>query len=663
MRGMNNRFFSSLALRNLKSNRQLYIPYLLSSTTIITMFFLMVSLLTNKFVQERSSSLPMMFSIGAAVIGIFSFIFILYTNSFLIKRRKKEIGLYGILGLEKKHVAKILFFETVFTSLLSIAAGLVAGVIFGRLVFMLLNYLLRLPVDIVYSTSLLSAGVTAALFFGIFGITYLYNVSQFTFANPIKLLKGKQEGEKEPRGSVILFILSLIFLAWGYGISLTIPDPLSALSRFFFAVLLVIIGTYLLFVSGSIFILKAMKKNKRIYYQPGAFISISGMLYRMKQNAVGLANICILASMVIIAVSTTATMFIGAEETLENRYPYENNLSLFGDPENVGAMNARFQEMQEQAREETEAAGLEVGAMESYRYLNMFGRLEGEEFRFEQSSPGSDLPVFMDVMPLEDFNEMSGNSYELADDEALFYHSTGTYTEDELSIGGQTYKLSAIDNEFSANMALTESIALVLPDVSHLEGLKKAFEKQFPDNTFSTIDVKIGWNTNGSEEEKRVFGERMREKFGIGRVSATNYESRILQREEWFSINGGFLFLGIFLGLLFTIGTVLITYFKQVSEGFDDREKFQIMQKVGLDKEMIHESTRSQIVWMFLLPIVVATIHVIFAYPIVRKLLLIFGVTNDITWLLSFIGVVVAFAAVYWMIYRVTSRIYYSIVQ
>ncbi|WP_106532183.1 FtsX-like permease family protein [Planomicrobium soli] len=658
---MNSRFFSSLALRNIRSNKQLYIPYLLSSTAIIMMFYLMASLMTNKFVQERSSSLPTLFGIGVIVIGIFSVIFILYTNSFLIKRRKKEIGLYGILGLEKKHVAKILFFETFFTSILSIAAGLMAGLIFGRLVFMLLNYLLRLPSNIGYSTSLMTAAATVALFVGIFGITYLYNVSQFTFANPIKLLKGKQEGEKEPKGSIILFLLSLIFLAWGYGISLTIPDPLSAISKFFLAVLLVIIGTYLLFVSGSIFILKAMKKNKRIYYRPGAFISISGMLYRMKQNTVGLANICILASMVIIAVSTTVTIFIGSEETLENRFPYENNMTLHGDPENVDAINPRFFELQDQFREETKKLGLEVTEMETYRYQNLFGRLNGNRFVFEKSGPGTELPVFMDVLPLEDFNKMTGKSYSLADDEALYYHSTGTYKKEELAIGEQTFQLTPIENEFSEEMALTESLALVVPNISQIEQIKADFEKEVPGDSYMAINAKIGWNTTGTEEDKKKLADQLSEEYSW--ASDGHYESRENQRVEWYSMNGGFLFLGIFLGLLFTIGTVLITYFKQVSEGFDDRGKFQIMQKVGLDKEMIQESTRSQIVWMFLLPIVIATIHVVFAYPIVRKLLLIFGITNEMTWLLSFIGVVIAFAAIYWMIYRVTSRVYYSIVK
>ncbi|MCM3611862.1 ABC transporter permease [Planococcus sp. MERTA32b] len=660
---MNNRFFSSLALRNIKSNKQLYIPFLLSSTAIIAMFFLMVSLMTNRFVQERSSSLPTLFMIGVIVIGIFSVIFILYTNSFLIKRRKKEIGLYGILGLEKKHVAKILFFESVFSSLLSIAAGLLTGLLFGRLVFMLLNFMLRMPNDIAYTTSLISVGATVALFVLIFVITLLYNISQFTFANPIKLLKGKQEGEKEPKGSLILFILSLILLGWGYGISITIPDPLAAIEKFFLAVLLVIIGTYLLFISGSIFILKALKNNKRIYYRPGAFISISGMLYRMKQNAVGLANICILASMVIIAVSTTIAIYMGSEETLEGRYPYEHNLKLFGDMDDVAEINNRFFEAQDEVLSLTEESGLEVEAMESYRYESLFGNLQEDRFVFEETTVRNELPVLMMVIPLEDFNGMADENYSLEEDEALFYHSTKTYENDELALGNKNYRLTEIDNEFSEDMALTESIALVVPDESHLLDIRADFMEQFPDANYVTIDAEIGWDTEGAEEQEKALIEQLENEYSFNSGKDGLYDSRDTQREEWYSINGGFLFLGIFLGLLFTLGTLLITYFKQVSEGFDDRGKFQIMQKVGLDEDMIKESTRSQIVWMFLLPIVIATIHVSFAYPIVRKLLMIFGVTNDMTWLLTFIAVVIAFAAIYWMIYRVTSRVYYSIVK
>ena len=627
------------------------------------MFYLMASLLTNEFVQERSSSLSPLFMIGTVVIGIFSVIFILYTNSFLIKRRKKEIGLYGILGLEKKHIAKLLFFETLFTSFLSIAAGLVGGLIFGRLFFMLLNYLVRLPVDITYSTSGSIVLATTGLFLLIFGITFLYNVSQFTFANPIKLLKGKQEGEKEPKGSIILFILSLGLLAWGYWISVTIPDPLEAMTKFFLAVLLVIVGTYLLFISGSIFILKALKRNKQIYYRPGAFISISGMLYRMKQNAVGLANICTLATMVIISVSTTVTIFVGAEEALENQYPYENNMTLFGDVDDVEEMNTRFYELQDKVGAKVEAEGLEVTDNESYRYTNFFGSLQGKEFVFNQSYNDQKNPIVLTVIPLEDFNQLTGKSYTLEDGAALYYHSTKTYKESELAVGGKTYRVAGIDNEFGADMDLTESMALVVPDASHLLEMQTDFNERFPESNYLTIDAEIGWNTSGSEEQKEVLAQKLNNEYGWESEGNSLYNSRILQREEWYGMNGGFLFLGIFLGLLFTIGTVLITYFKQVSEGFDDREKFQIMQKVGLDKEMIQESTRSQIVWMFFLPIGIATIHVIFAYPIVRKLLLIFGVTNETTWLLSFVGVVIAFAAIYWLIYRLTSRVYYSIVK
>lgn len=658
---MNNRFFTSLAVRNIKSNKQLYVPYLLSSTAIITMFYLMSSLLTNKFVQERSSVLPTLFAMGTIVIGIFSFIFILYINSFLIKRRKKEIGLYGILGLEKKHVAKILFFETLITTFVSIAGALIVGQVFGRLFFMLLNYLLRLPTDINYSTSPMTALITAGLFAGVFAITYLYNVSQFTFANPIKLLKGKKEGEKEPKGSILLFILSLVLIGWGYGISLTIADPLSAISKFFLAVLLVIMGTYLLFITGSIYILKALKKNKRIYYRPGPFISISGMLYRMKQNAVGLANICILASMVIIAVSTTVTIFVGTEETLENRFPKENNMTLNGTDLSQEELNTQFVGLQGKFREEAQKMELKVTDMESYRYLTVFGNLEGNRLVFEEGFPAANVPIYIQVLLLEDFNEMAGKQIELSNGEALYYHSKGALNQQNIVIGDQEFKLKEADYDFGGEAAIVTTMVLIVPELSQIEMVSEIYQQELPQANPASIDAFIGWNTDGTNAQKKALGKQMKQLSSAS--ESLSFESREAFREEWYSMNGGFLFLGIFLGLLFTIGTVLITYFKQVSEGFDDREKFQIMQKVGLDKDMIHESTRSQIVWMFLLPIVTATIHVIFAYPIVRKMLTVFGVTSEITWLLSFTGVVVAFSAIYWMIYRITSRVYYSIVK
>ncbi|WP_313469396.1 FtsX-like permease family protein [Carnobacterium sp.] len=665
---MNTKFFAKLAVRNIRSNKQTYLPYVLSSIMTVAMFFLMVSLLTNEFVQGRSSTLPMLFGFGAVVVGIFSFIFILYTNSFLIKRRKKEIGLYGILGLGKKHVAKVLLLEMALTSFFSIVAGLITGQVFGKLFFMFLNYLLDLPEPMKYTASLDKVLLTVALFAGIFLVGLLYNISQVTFSNPIKLLKGRKEGEKEPKGSIILFLLSVGLLAGGYWISLSIENPLDALQYFFIAVLLVIVGTYLFFISGSIFILKALKKNKKLYYRPGPFISISGMLYRMKQNAVGLANICILATMVIVALSTTVAMFVGSEGTLNNRYPFENTVTIYGEDREETDGKSQSPEMEQIKKtigDQTTAAGLKTEQMESYRYQTLYGKIEKNQLVIQDFTLNdfTSLATVL-ILPLEDYNQWTDETIELGENEALYYYSKDTLKGQTFSLGEQTYQLKqmpAIPGDIESQGELLETLVLVLPNMSEIETATQAYMQQNPDTFTGNLSATINWNTTGSPEEKAAYAAELKETFAD--QNSMSYESREMNRDEWYSMNGGFLFLGVFLGLLFTIGTVLITYFKQVSEGYDDREKFQIMQKVGLDQKMIKDSTRLQIIWMFFLPIIIAVIHIAFAYPIIQKLLVIFGITNQKLLILSIMGVIVAFSLIYWLIYRITSRIYYNIVK
>ncbi|WP_192986552.1 FtsX-like permease family protein [Carnobacterium mobile] len=667
---MNTKFFAKLAVRNIRSNMQTYLPYLFSSTLTVAMFFLMISLISNDFVQGRSSTLPMLFSFGAIVIGIFSFIFILYTNSFLIKRRKKEIGLYGILGLGKKHVARVLLLEMLMTSFVSIIAGLITGEVFGKLFFMLLNYMLNMPEPMIYTASLGKALLTAALFCGIFLIALLYNISQVTFSNPIKLLKGRKEGEKEPKASNILFLLSIGLLVGGYWISLSIDNPIDALLYFFVAVVLVIVGTYLFFISGSIFILKALKKNKKFYYRPGPFISISGMLYRMKQNAVGLANICILATMVIVALSTTVAMFAGSEETFNNRYPHENNLNLYEEASEVSEVSDQDQQpsivqLKETIKKQTAAAGLKINEMGSYRYQSLYGEFKENHFILSSSSSAGVMPsVVLTIIPLEDYNEWTNGTIQLKENEVMYYHSKNTFSESTISLAEQTYqmkKMPIIPKELKGQSDLIESVFLVVPSISDIDTIKQSYLKEDADAAVMPLSGTIYWDTNGTDAEKKTYAQDLRT--ALNDQSSISYESKEVNRDEWYGMNGGFLFLGIFLGLLFTIGTVLITYFKQVSEGYDDRDKFQIMQKVGLDQKMIKDSSRMQIIWMFFLPIIVAIIHIAFAYPIIQKLLLLFGITNQKLLVLSIIGVIVAFSLIYWLIYRITSRIYYNIVK
>lgn len=662
---MKGSFFLKMAVKNIRANKQLYLPYMISSVLTVAMFSQMVALLTNEFVQERNPTLSTLFSLGAIVIGLFSFIFTMYTNSFLIKRRKKEIGLYGILGLEKKHVGRILFLETIIVGFGSILIGLLIGLLFGRLFFLLLNYLLQLPEVMSYTTSWEGMGMTVILFTLIFFVAYLYNISQVTFSNPIKLLKGEKEGEKEPKSNWFLLILGIGSLGYGYWISVTISDPLAAMIQFFLAVILVIIGTFCLFTAGSIFVLKAMKKNKQLYYQPRAFISISGMLYRMKQNATGLANISVLSCMVIIALATTTTIYVGTEDTLAMRFPAENNVTVysFGEEVKVEQVQESVEDIINVINENTEEVAVEN--QEQYIYAKLFGKMKEDYFEVGVDFDGGlTMPDTLLLISLDDYNQLTQSDDTLADNQVYIHHSANYQNE--------TIKLSTLEFDtlileknmdmFPIEESISGSYLIVVPSKEVMQAILSAYQAEATDYLNGDVYGSIQWDTSGTEEEKARYSELISEKISNGDFVA-RYESRSAGRDEWYMLNGGFLFLGIFLGLLFTIGTVLITYYKQISEGYDDRERFQIMQKVGLDKDMIRSTSRSQVVWMFMLPLIVATVHTAFAYPIIHKLLMLFGIFSHTILISCIAGVVLSFSVIYWLIYRLTARIYFSIVE
>lgn len=660
-------FFSKMAWRNIQSNRQLYTPYIFSSILTVTMFMLMASLMTNKFVRERSTSLTQLFAMGVIVIGVFSLIFIFYTNSFLMKRRKKELGIYSILGLEKKHVARVIAFETFIVSSFSIIVGILVGILFGQLVFLFLNYLLQMPTVVRFSFSIETILWTVGLFVIIFLLTLIYNAAQITFSNPIKLLKGSRTGEKEPKSSPLLFIIGLIFLGVGYWISVSIEDPVSALMQFFTATLLVIIGTYLLFNAGSIIVLKALKKRKSFYYQPGPFISISGMLYRMKQHATGLANISILSVMVIVALSTTLTLFLGTEEMLTNRFPEENSITIH-TPSGMSGEDLKNQmvQLEQKISEETLNTDFTIENQVAYRLINIWGFLKDGTFELKEIEMGGNRPILLTIIPLEDFNQTANTNYALAENE-LFVRTAGfNYEVDELGLGGKSFDVKPLEELpffLDANIFLAETLIVIAPSVEVVDTILTDYANK-PEAGEQNWQAELGWSADGPDEYRKKYADKMlalsyEHDLDIG----VFYESRDGSREEWYSMNGGFLFLGIFLGGLFTIGSVLITYFKQVSEGYDDRERIQIMQKVGLDKETTRKATRYQILWMFSLPLLVAIMHTIFAYPILQKMLVLFGITSSKLFILSITTVIFIYGIIYWVIYRVTSKIYLDIVE
>jgi putative ABC transport system permease protein len=662
-------FASKLAVQNIRSNKQIYLPFILSSMMTVAMFIMITSLIENPIVQD-SASLYSLFVIGTIVVAIFSVIFIMYANSFLMKRRKKEIGLYNILGLEKRHIARVIAIETLISLITCLVVGMAVGTLFGQLNFWMINYILEIPQELSYVMEVSSYLQTSGLFAGIFLLTFLFNIMNVQFSNPIELLKGGNKGEKEPKGSFILFFLGMLALAGGYAISLTIDNPVQAILLFFVAVFLVIIGTYLIFNAGSIIVLKALKKNKAFYYRPGPFISVSGMLYRMKQHATGLANICILSVMVMIAVSTTIALYAGGEETLGMMFPEENEMVLYNAYDETGEVivndeeqTRKLNELIEIVLDEAEHFNLETEDVQTLRSASLYGDIENGQFI---SRDINDMPKELLLVTLDDYNRLSDEDRTLSENEVLVATQNVQLTNETIGIGDKELSLVDITEEREIPNILTGMnnftgfMLIVFPTMEQLEESLAAMNELTPFE--EPIRYQAFWNTDGSREEKREYAEHVREllqdeEYGV------QYEHIELARFGYIEIIGGLLFLGIYLGLLFVIGTVLITYFKQVSEGFDDREKIQAMQKVGLDKETTRKATRSQVVWMFLLPLVTAIIHTGFAYPILYNMINVLGRISHSLLMICIAVVIMVFAFLYGIIYQVTSKVYLRIVE
>ncbi|MCC5894115.1 MAG: ABC transporter permease [Alkalibacterium sp.] len=662
-----------LAVSNIKANKQIYLPFVVASAITVAMFFMIVSLLSNAFVESRQESLVPLFKLGSGVIAVFSLIFIFYANSFLMKRRKKEIGLYNILGMEKRHIARIIGTETMLTFLVSVLTGLLTGIVLGQLTFYAINFILILPDDFVFSISLVPVALTVVLFMAIFLVTYSYNILNIQFSNPIELLKGGNAGEKEPKSSPILFLLGLMSLGGGYGISLTIDDPMQAFFLFFAAVLLVIIGTYLLFNAGTIIILKWLKKKSTFYYTPGPFISISGMLYRMKQHATGLANICVLSVMVLISVSTTVALYSGAERMIEAGFVNDNSLSIMNiDDTPVEEFEATtVNNIIEMVEQRTAASSVEMEELQTYKQLTIYdNQIKNDAFIYTRSGQvdfdDETSMVNTRFISLDDYNDITGQNRDLNSEELLYYESLPVLSGDTLEIEGIDYSVTRLDSPPEAVDVQVEDRSNVLIVFSDEEILSSTIN-QFNDYEAEYVEelyYEAFWNTSGSREEKLVYANELDELFSdpIDDAYAFFYNKEVF-RVNYYDITGGFLFLGIYLGFLFIIGTVLITYFKQISEGYEDRVRIQAMQKVGLDSEMTKKATRSQVIWMFVLPLVVAIMHTAVAYPLLYQMLSLFSFVTHSLLVTTLLIVSLVFSLIYGIVYKITSRIYLNIVE
>lgn len=654
-------FYTKLALTNINKHRKTYIPYILTCISTIAMFYMMHFMSGNPGLKEMSGgdSLIAILNLGNIVIGIFSVIFLFYTNSFLIKRRKKEFGLFNILGMEKKHISKVIVWETFFVTVFSLVIGLASGMIIGKLMFLLLTNILHFDVPLTYFVSTKSIGVTLILFLGIFVLTLLNNLRHIHLAKPIELLRGGQVGEKEPKTKWVLVIIGVAALASGYYIALVTESPLVAINKFFLAVLLVIIGTYALFTAGTIALLKIMRKNKGFYYQTKHFISVSGMIYRMKQNAVGLANICILSTMVLVMLSTTVSLYIGMEDLLKNRYLKEIEISA----NNISEEQAQV--IEKIIQEEAEKNQIEIIDPIRYRSADFPAIREGNTFTTDHTTIQSFTNISMlKLISLEEFNQLEEQSVKLEDNEVLIYTFKGKPVENTITISGQEFQIKDQLKDLSFNEdssdTLTDGYFVVVKDEETIKSLYPVEELELID--WKDLSYFSGFDAKGSAENEIALTKALSQK--LKEASIDGYaEGREQSKESFYSIYGGLFFLGLFLGALFIMATVLIMYYKQISEGYDDKERFAIMQKVGLSKEEIKKSIKSQVLVVFFLPLVAAVIHIAFAFKVITKLLALLNLTNIGLFVICTAATIFIFALFYALVYTLTAREYYKIVS
>lgn len=652
-------FYWKLAFTNLKGNRRVYLPYLLSSVGIIMMFYSINAL--GQGIDQGAlyggTTVASMMGLGVFVIGLFAVLFLFYTNSFIIKRRKKELGLYNILGMEKRHIAHILFRETLLTAVCSLALGLGLGIVFSRVLFWLLGLLLGTDLAVAFVIPVSAITSTLGLFGLIFLLTLCYNLVQVKLSKPIELLHGGETGEREPKAHWFLAVLGALLLGTGYTMAVTIQDPLSALVFFFVAVILVILGTYLLFITGITAMLKLLKKNKRFYYKTNHFTALSGMLFRMKQNAAGLASICVLFTALLVTVSTTFSLYTSMDGLLRARYPRNVLVSVCDANQEAkdmvrSAVNQKSQEL-----------GLALENVVDREGWNITTARVGNTLHTQEVS--LETCAVVNIFTQSEFERFSGQQVDLAENQVLLFDPANTFPEeDTLHIDDKTYEIVPSDYvmpEASTLAQIYEMYYLVVRDETVVENiLAPSGSDTFPIYSYD-FDV-----AGGDPEDIAALREALGtvDFSGPGvEYAALLFEDSATSRQDFMNLYGGLFFLGLFLGVLFLLGTALIIYYKQVSEGYDDARRFNIMQKVGMSHKEVKQSIHSQILLVFFLPLVTAVLHLAFAFPMLQKILLVMGLNNFPLILCSTLGCVGVFAVAYLVIYALTARTYYNIVE
>lgn len=686
-------FYPKLAFDGIRKNKKMYLPYILTSIGMVMMYYIIIFLQFSQSIKDavQSSTVSEILGLGSWVIAIFSCIFLFYTNSFLIKRRKKEFGLYNILGMDKHNLGIILFWETLIIAVISLVIGLAAGIVFSKLAELIFLNLLKSDVTFDLTVSSQGIGLCAIIFTVINILLFFNSLRQVRFSSAISLVRSEQTGEKPPKGNRLLGILGVLLLGGAYYISLSIKEPLQALTLFFVAVIMVIIGTYLVMISGSVLFCRLLQKNKKYYYKPNHFVSVSSMAYRMKRNGAGLASICILATMVLVMISSTTSLYFGEEDALSIRYPREINIdisTLDTDLEKNGQMDNIISDIKNICKNHG------VKETGTYTYLSGMisgmitddGKVETDINRIDNFSNialGDFSSVYSFIfIPVDDYNKIIGTSYTLKDDEAIIYNyrNDSRYGKNVISFNrGQSFKIVKQTDEFvidtNAAISVTPTMALIVNDIDNAtKGLTyNATTAQKIENTGISFHRYYCFDAGVSPQQQIELSKDIAnyldgniEKYRAdtsNRMFRSTVESREQNRLDFFGLYGGLFGLGIILSIVFIFAAVLIIYYKQISEGYEDQSRFEIMQKVGMTKNEIRRSINSQLLTVFFLPLIFAGMHLAFAAPIIKKLLLLFNLTNLNLFIVTILISFAAFALFYMIVYKITSSAYYKIVS
>ena len=681
---MKHGFYIKIAWTGIKNNRRLFFPYLFTGVGMVMMYYIVAFLSVNTILKEIPGGGPMqsMLDLGCSVLNIFILIFLFYTNSFLIRRRKKEFGLYNILGMGKGNLARVQFWESLITTILTLAGGLIFGIAFSKLAELVMVNIMYAEVGYTFSVSFYAVLRTCKWFGLIYLLIFLNTLRQIGLSNPIELLRSENTGEKPPKANWVLAVLGVLILAAAYFLAVKIEDPIAAIMWFFVAVAMVIVATYLIFIAGSVTLCRILQKRKKYYYKAAHFVSVSSMSYRMKRNGAGLASICILSTIVLVMLSSSICLYVGEEEILNNRYPRDINLDVTLPVKDFRG-ETQLLEISDRLGEIIGEDAAAISNLLEYHGAVTAGVIDQGTVSVDASELSNYYTstnvwqIFL--IPLEDYNHLMNQQETLDAGEVLVCSTKKEYDADTISFGSQTMKVAGRVPEFVDNgidaAQIIPTMFLILPDFETIQRIGGEVGRESEEGFEMEYYLTCGFDMDAPEEAQSRMRERIlktmkqmqeqeesTQEETMGASMTLTCSVRAAERNDFYGLYGGLFFLGVLLGIVFLFAAVLIMYYKQISEGYEDQSRFEIMRKVGMTRKDIRKSINSQILTVFFLPLLMAGLHLSFAFPIVRRLLLLFSLTNTGLLIMTTAGCYLIFALFYVVVYRITSRAYYSIV-